>query len=93
MNKHTSTPWHVTDDGDVAAIVDGAESLLADTLTHQSINRFNHRENAAHIVRCVNSHEALVKALQTARKMIPFDYKLPGIIEIDAALAAAGAQP
>lgn len=92
MNKHTPTPWRigkghcvVADEpvpgmGGSDAIEYYGGHLIAESIT---------TENCEHIVRCVNSHEALVKALQGVirvadRATVEFD-------AAKAALAAAGA--
>ena len=63
MSKHTATPWSV--DPENARKVIGADgSFVADCngLADEDCDA----ANAAHIVRCVNSHDALVSALQSA---------------------------
>lgn len=62
MNQHSPTPWRIVDEVDIAAadgllvVMDGRDGGF--TEIHGGM-----RANAAYVVRCVNSHEALVKAL------------------------------
>lgn len=113
--KHSETPWNTTDMSstktglvqfEVIRDVDNNELARIDyNLIDASTLGHKHGEaNAAHIVRCVNAHDDLVKALQGARLMLyawkesrPKEYGVhkeleETIFEINAALKAqAGA--
>jgi hypothetical protein len=52
--SHTDTPWFV-EETDVCAIVDGKQTVIADCLNHQSIDRHNAQDNAERITLCVNA--------------------------------------
>jgi hypothetical protein len=91
-HKHTPTPWVVNAAGNVICSADG--KWLADTRTVQREDEED-KENAALIVRAVNSHEQLVAALRLAKHRLDCANKhIDCQDEIDAivrALAAAGA--
>lgn len=72
-NKHTDTPWHVNDDGDVMAIHKGETTCVATTFTHQSIGRMNSEQDASFIVRACNAHDDLVGSATTFSEIMePF---------------------
>lgn len=92
MNKHTPTPWNFEGRA-VYSQTEGEDICIVD-----SGNRKVDVANAAHIVRCVNSHEALVKALEDCVRI--FENELSGLAVIGpelrqarAAVAAAKEQP
>lgn len=63
--KHTPTPWHTAEEWsnqyDAAVIAGGPNSfVLAGAFYMGGTDQA--KANAAHIVRCVNAHEALVAA-------------------------------
>lgn len=111
MNKHTPTPWRVNPgepewfafDNRFFTVTDKEGLILA--FCKDWMDGDEPKKNAEHIVRCVNSHEALVSALQQARKWIREQMAENGCPEdrldnppaglhlanIEAALAAAGA--
>lgn len=65
---HTPTPW-TTGKGTVTirANTDGDKAFIATTRTHGGYHQRDDdtcAANAAHIVRCVNAHDALVAALR-----------------------------
>lgn len=65
---HTPTPWHVgMKPGPMLYAEDGAQ--VADLRSPSSLSEES-RANAQHIVRCVNSHDALVEALESARLLL-----------------------
>ena len=58
MSKHTPTPWKVNRLADGHIDIDGiGQNALAHLQTNQEAN-------AAHIVKCVNAHDALREALE-----------------------------
>lgn len=68
--SHTPTPWRVDDDFDVGGdlrIEGPGRYYIADMWTERLPRESfeQARADAAHIVRCVNSHAALVAALRT----------------------------
>lgn len=83
--KHTPTPWHMQKDSVHVYGKDGG--MVANTITACSGN--NERENAAHIVKCVNMHDELVEALKQAYAVCKAHGYLDGGIE--EALKKAGA--
>lgn len=109
MNKHTPTPWYTwfeekNEFHNGRAYIAQAEgapftrhySDVASTVNGELPEI--QKANAAHIVRCVNSNDALVKALQEARSWIigqadkdedPDHWDI--VKSINTALAAAGA--
>ena len=105
MNKHTPTPWSLSlSDNATPHIMHGNHQGYEDRehlvcwMPAEITRQYNSLENAKHIVRCVNSHEALVEAL---RKITNLEHKLYGtdweeITEAQniaaSALIAAGAQ-
>lgn len=65
MADHTPTPWEVFDNGRLLVIAPGAGwSVFEIEASHQP-DRPTHEANAAFIVRAVNAHDDLVKALRT----------------------------
>jgi len=61
MAEHTPTPWHV-DDG----FIRNSERGILCVIPNNPENGKNWKNDAAFIVKAVNNHAALVKALQTA---------------------------
>lgn len=59
--KHTQTPWKVTQDNGIVA-ADGQS--VACVSSHIRRDWDVKKANAAHIVRCVNSHDDLLAALK-----------------------------
>jgi hypothetical protein len=55
--QHTPTPWCTMYSGTVIRGFDGTDVAIG-------LNRLGPRDNAAHIVRCVNAHDELVAALR-----------------------------
>lgn len=113
--KHTPTPWEAqpidadkSAGGDIgAACIVGSNlgGLVAAALpwpTEIDSGDFSRvKANAAFVVRAINSHEPMLKALKEARAMLQVvslddadeDYSASwnkGVAEIDAAIAAAG---
>lgn len=63
MQLHTKTPWYVN-----GYMIDGADDKrVADCDSGRPDPRVN-AANAAYIVKCVNSHEALLEACKVAVK-------------------------
>ncbi len=88
---HTPTPWRIHSINKTLVI----ESKYLHTIV--ATTGYDPIANAAHIVRCVNSHDALVKALEVALDRwgrFECDCGLPGCVDnkvraqIDAALKA-----
>ncbi|MFA5382423.1 MAG: hypothetical protein WC356_04600 [Candidatus Micrarchaeia archaeon] len=64
MNKHTATPWKVS-----SVFVNNAPNethITTGKWGQPSIAVVDNEANAAYIVRCVNSHEALVEACKVS---------------------------
>lgn len=59
--QHTPTPWKVNG---IDHIFTTNEKLIATTFIDAGMTREDRKANAEHIVRCVNSHDALVGALR-----------------------------
>lgn len=101
--RHTPTPWFFIDDGEGKPIYITADSAhcgdIADLyhwVDHGAFRKTNAKANAAIIVRAVNSHTALVEALNEARTELKFlvsEYEvhpaLAIVARIDAALSLA----
>lgn len=69
MSKHTPTPWKEGTRGPNNCPVIGNEQGLMVCMVNTGVNFQNEADaNAAHIVLCVNSHDALVKALEAYQK-------------------------
>jgi hypothetical protein len=73
---HTPTPWHVFDDKaecpgieaeNVTIVVFGDKLTITEDCGVQGETAEEARANAAFIVRAVNSHDALVEALEAAQ--------------------------
>jgi len=63
MKKHTETPWHYQEGADVYThIIRTEDDRIVISLRQDS--KGQSEADARHIVRCVNSHDALVEALQ-----------------------------
>lgn len=60
--KHTDTPWQLFDSSSVIAV--DQHRAIAICSNVGGIDDQQSKANAAHIVRCVNSHDELVKALE-----------------------------
>lgn len=94
--SHTPTPWEIKGNGKQ---VYGSQDIVANC-DYQQANDDDEegleaddalaRENARHIVRCVNSHDALVEACKAAlEELEDFPQDRVRIKQIEAALAAA----
>jgi hypothetical protein len=80
MSEHTPTPWTFqrapkpTDgqyDCAIAAVIDGERHIVAETFGRVASNVFpNSEANAAFIVKAVNSHDLLVQAMTSAKRLI-----------------------
>lgn len=68
MTNHTPTPWEISEYEQVMA---GSETVLVSGFALPTgpckLPHAIGRDNAAHIVKCVNLHDALVNALKAAR--------------------------
>jgi len=77
--SHTPTPWSLAKSGrliirEVPDIADGYDHYNVAVLSHHSLVRLEESlANAAFIVRAVNSHDALVKALEFAMEVTDED--------------------
>jgi len=106
MNKHTPTPWHVGElngSGIQICHSDNSPGAISKNLASVTARQTWLKEaeaNAKHIVLCVNSHDALVKALADmvelreltmASRVSPDKPELQVVEAARAALAAAGA--
>lgn len=97
MNKHTPTPWALnTDDIPPTIYAEVNQHCIAILDDSSGAYKFDDvatcEANAEHIVRCVNSHEALVKALETV-KQYAGAHLYPELREfVDEALSSAGAR-
>lgn len=87
--EHTPTPWTINEPhaarSNNAQILDLDGYIVVECSGYASHTGVNAKHNAAFIVRAVNSHEALVKALEA----MTLDYKLDGFPEITRAAQAA----
>ena len=67
MSKHTPTPWESVKDGKDYAIVvsegDSHKDFASDVAVLYSFKGSPAKENAKHIVKCVNEHEALNRSV------------------------------
>jgi len=76
MNKHTPTPWHVGElngSGIQICHSDNSPGAISKNLAVVTARQTWLKEaeaNAAHIVRCVNSHDALVAQMINALELI-----------------------
>lgn len=97
MNKHTPTPWALnTDDIPPTIYAEVNQHCIAILDDSSGAYKFDDvatcEANAEHIVRCVNSHDALVKALQECLQNTGGGWIAASVIDrARAALAAAGA--
>lgn len=65
MNKHTPTPWNICDS--TPSMIEAGDEIIAQSLdVDADVGRQIKWANAAYIVRCVNSHEALVEYYRAA---------------------------
>lgn len=68
--KHSPTPWKVVTDR-MGTFVEAPSLMIGSLQAPSTVARVDYGspltypENAAHIVRCVNAHDALVAALET----------------------------
>ena len=67
--KHTPTPW-VADGREVISTLSGIPTTICECFDHSGIGRKNAESDAAHIVRCVNSHDDLLAVLTIRLKVI-----------------------
>ncbi len=61
-SKHTKTPWALRDFEVIGPYM--SDKFICDCVGHES-NYEENKANAAHIVKCVNSHDELVKVLKS----------------------------
>ena len=83
---HTPTPWNARG----LAICKG-NSLIAVMGQDDGI-KFSEKTslaNASHIVKCVNLHDELVKALELALQYLVYDGKHPAVVSAKTAIAKA----
>lgn len=66
-SPHSPTPWHLSGQGSVKYGRDGCVCR---------VNWNNRKANAAFIIRAVNSHDALVKALDRAIPLLEVQHSL-----------------
>ncbi len=100
MNKHTPTPWAHN-----GARIHGCKNEYPTiAVVAKAAEDGVEVDDAAHIVRCVNSHEALVKALKDLTQAVAnldspegglggLGYLNESAERAEAVLAAAGEQP
>ncbi|MRT30848.1 hypothetical protein [Herbaspirillum sp. CAH-3] len=100
MNKHTPTPWLVekanVHAGQVAVFYDGEKDAWFELWSEHWGDGIDAKANAEYAARCVNSHEALVRALRDCVSVFEGDLDGLAVIQPElrqarAALAAAGA--
>lgn len=75
MNTHTPTPWEVTPNGGIAGSGENIVTNSPETLSKFGGLPINDgfgrgKANAEHIVRCVNSHDALLAACQAMLPLV-----------------------
>lgn len=69
MTAHTPTPWEVSNTNNIVARHQTPE-LVAKLSKTSNLERASlNRANAAHIVKCVNAHDALVAVAVLAAKL------------------------
>jgi hypothetical protein len=85
--QHTPTPWHVNKD-DPAAIFNSMGGYVTRIDGNAVQTRAAIEANAAHIVRCVNAHDELVAALNTAVQCMELEARM-----INPSAAEAWAHP
>jgi hypothetical protein len=61
--KHTPTPWHIGSKVPNFIYARDGLDIIAQCDSANESTRAEENANAAHIVRCVNAHDALVAAL------------------------------
>jgi len=72
--KHTPTPWTTLFDGDEVQIGDSSGNFVAMTLPCESSGATERDyANAAHIVKCVNAHDELVRVVEAALSHVELD--------------------
>jgi hypothetical protein len=64
--KHTPTPWHVGSKVPNYIYARDGLDIIAQCDSANESTRAEENANAAHIVRCVNAHDALIAALEGA---------------------------
>lgn len=74
MAEHTPTPWHIAGK---ATIKHGNDMWVG------TLNQRHRAANAAFIVRAVNSHDALVKALQETSAILAACVRADKLSELD----------
>ena len=70
--EHTPTPWKLINEKTIVGADHPRQGYVADVNLHRS-NDQQHPDgaiNAAHIIHCVNNHEALLQALKSLVKEI-----------------------
>lgn len=67
--SHTPTPWKLINEKTIVGLDHPRQGYVADVNLHRSNDQQepDGDANAAHIVRCVNSHDALIEALRTIK--------------------------
>lgn len=65
--EHTLTPWVLLEDADTFQIYKPRKDTIAKIHKRWGDDG---KANAAHIVRCVNSHDALVEACEKAERLL-----------------------
>jgi hypothetical protein len=66
--QHTATPWRIGFDNANNILVDAGGIYIASTEGY-NINA-NSEANAAHIVKCVNTHDALISTLEAVKNYL-----------------------
>jgi len=67
MSEHTPTPWMVDDDMIITQVDAIPDDIICERTNEMPIKHSNWEANAAFIVKAVNNHDALVKALKESR--------------------------
>lgn len=98
MSEHTPTPWHTGGIGNHIVFDSDGYAVANATVFHGKQEDGESAANAAHIVKCVNSHGALVAAVKAAKEQLAdifqFEEDWKELREqLNAALALAEPQP
>jgi len=88
--KHTLTPWESVEHGILAKNITSYGNYYVCGII--DADNKEHQENMKHIVKCVNSHEALVESVKLAIKTFSKTGEEPGFIidTLQTALKLAG---
>jgi len=70
MSEHTKTPWHTGGIGNHIVFDSDGYAVANATVFHGKQEDGESAANADHIVKCVNSHDALVDAVKAALKRL-----------------------